>query len=70
MCAAGAHDYVRIIDGITIPAPVVCSRCGEPAPKIFVDPGVGDVQVEGVFKGIPQKLAIGKYVSGNGRTGS
>jgi len=30
MCAAGAHDYCRVIDGITRPAPVVCSRCGEP----------------------------------------
>jgi hypothetical protein len=34
MCAAGEHDFCRVIDGRTIPALVVCSRCGQP-PKIL-----------------------------------
>lgn len=54
MCAAGEHDFCRVIDGITIPAPVVCSRCGQPAPD---------------YAGVKQDLAIGKYVSGNGKNG-
>lgn len=30
MCAADAHDYIRVIDGLAHPAPVVCFNCGKP----------------------------------------
>ena len=30
MCAAGEHDFCRVIDGKATPALVVCSRCGHP----------------------------------------
>lgn len=44
MCAAGEHDYCRVIDGRTIPAPVVCSRCGQPISSVTIDRLVAEVK--------------------------
>ena len=46
MCAAGAHDYVRIIDGHSATAPVRCSRCGEPFSSVVIERLVEEVRNE------------------------